>query len=305
MSEPIHLPLNDYDERDRRGRTQERSGQRNADPDGDSRDEDSRLDARRPRGFDDLLDSPREAQELRPRAVEPLLPNFEAARNRMAQAARSAAPEQPRSLGAAAAGNREMPSRENGPRAGRNREYNERRTAGTTPPANLPESAVGDQRPQPPELPGAITAKNSVERALTHVRQWLPYAQKILVPLLEGNIATAMTQLLHTTATVPTAEQRPAPSTAALERSVSEVVAHHRELRGQMSEQAVQLKRVEDQLERVREATDRNTLEQQELMEDLRASNRRLRTVLIGAVALLLLLGGAQAYTLYVLSQAH
>jgi len=38
-----------------------------------------------------------------------------------------------------------------------------------------------------------------------------------------------------------------------------------------MGEQNSSLKRVEDQLEMVREATDRNTLEQQELLEDLKA----------------------------------
>jgi hypothetical protein len=42
-------------------------------------------------------------------------------------------------------------------------------------------------------------------------------------------------------------------------------------LRDQVVEQNTSLKKVEDQLQHVREATDRNTLEQQELLEDLKA----------------------------------
>ena len=51
-------------------------------------------------------------------------------------------------------------------------------------------------------------------------------------------------------------------------------------------EQNTSLKRVEDQLEMVREATDRNTLEQQELLEDLKAFGSKVKMVVIIALGL-------------------
>jgi len=52
-------------------------------------------------------------------------------------------------------------------------------------------------------------------------------------------------------------------------------------------EQNGSLKRVEDQLEMVREATDRNTLEQQELLEDLKAVSNKMNTLAFIALGLL------------------
>jgi hypothetical protein len=58
-------------------------------------------------------------------------------------------------------------------------------------------------------------------------------------------------------------------------------------LREQFVEQNSSLKRVEDQLELVREATDRNTLEQQELLEDLKSVGNKVNIVAIVAIGLL------------------
>ena len=54
-----------------------------------------------------------------------------------------------------------------------------------------------------------------------------------------------------------------------------------------MGEQNSSLKRVEDQLEMVREATDRNTLEQQELLEDLKTVGNKVNTFALFALGLL------------------
>ena len=67
-----------------------------------------------------------------------------------------------------------------------------------------------------------------------------------------------------------------------------------------MQEQLTSLKRVEDQLERVREATDRNTLEQQELVEDLRSVGSRVSTF---AVIGLVLLAASLGLNIYFLIQ--
>jgi chromosome segregation ATPase len=88
-----------------------------------------------------------------------------------------------------------------------------------------------------------------------------------------------------------------------LERGLAEVRNSHRELRGQVQEQVTTLKRVEDHLERVREATDRNTLEQQELVEDLRSVGSRLSAFAI--VGLVLLLGSLGLNIYLVLQLQH
>jgi chromosome segregation ATPase len=74
---------------------------------------------------------------------------------------------------------------------------------------------------------------------------------------------------------------------APLEDGLAELQTGHRELRDQVMEQNSSLKRVEDQLEMVREATDRNTLEQQELLEDLKTVSNKVNTFAFVALVLL------------------
>jgi t-SNARE complex subunit (syntaxin) len=84
-----------------------------------------------------------------------------------------------------------------------------------------------------------------------------------------------------------------------VERGLAEVRNSNRELRTQVQEQGTTLKRVEDQLDRVREATDRNTLEQQELVEDLRAVGNRISTFAIIGVVLLLVSLALNGYLIF------
>ena len=135
--------------------------------------------------------------------------------------------------------------------------------------------------------------KTGIQRAFDALRSTIPLVQKLL-PLIDGNIASAVGALM-------TSHPHPAPPPAPpqvhidlepVERGLAEVRNSNRELRNQIAEQAANFKRVEDQLDRVREATDRNTLEQQELVEDLRAVGSRISTfALIGVVVLLISLG--------------
>jgi vacuolar-type H+-ATPase subunit I/STV1 len=85
---------------------------------------------------------------------------------------------------------------------------------------------------------------------------------------------------------------RPAPTPppvdlAPIEEGISSLQAQQHELRSQIADQNTSLKRVEDQLDMVREATDRNTLEQQELLEDLKSVGNKVN--IFAMVALLLL----------------
>lgn len=121
-----------------------------------------------------------------------------------------------------------------------------------------------------------------MQRAAQALRSAVPFVQRLL-PLLDGNIVTAISNVLNH-------QPKPAPpvSIAPIQQGISELQLQQRELSDQMAVQNASLKRVEDHLELVREATDRNTLEQQELMEDLKAVGKKVN--LVATVALTLLL---------------
>ena len=112
-------------------------------------------------------------------------------------------------------------------------------------------------------------------------RTILPIAQKVL-PLLDGNFGTAIANLL-----APRAHLQPAPpkvDLAPIEHSLVQMQSQYLAMGDQLVEQNRSLveqnrslRRVEDQLEAVREATDRNTLEQRELLEDLNAFRKKIR----------------------------
>jgi hypothetical protein len=153
------------------------------------------------------------------------------------------------------------------------------RALGAPPP---PGRALASQAAQPP-----IEVPSGIQRAVSALRAALPFVQRIL-PLLDGNIGTAVSNILapHHHAPPP---PPPAPPVdlAPIEDGLAHLQTEHRELREQVVEQNSSLKRVEDQLEMVREATDRNTLEQQELMEDLKGVGNKVNVFALVALGLL------------------
>ena len=150
------------------------------------------------------------------------------------------------------------------------------RALGAPPPGR----ALASQSAQPP-----IDVPSGVQRAVSALRAALPFVQRIL-PLLDGNIGTAVSNMLapHLHAPPPPA---PPVNLAPLEDGLAQLQTEQRELREQVVEQNSSLKRVEDQLEAVREATDRNTLEQQELMEDLKGVGTKVNVFALVALGLL------------------
>jgi hypothetical protein len=138
--------------------------------------------------------------------------------------------------------------------------------------------------PPPPgrSLPGATAPREpatGVQRAVNVLRSALPFVQRFL-PLLDGNAATTVTRILGH----KPPPQQPPVDLVPIEEGLADLQLRHSQLREQVMEQNTSLKRVEDQLEMVREATDRNTLEQQELLEDLRSFGAKVK---IGALVLL------------------
>jgi hypothetical protein len=159
----------------------------------------------------------------------------------------------------------------------------------------LPPSSLADTQralgAPPPGRALANTAANEpfevpsgIQRTITAIRAALPWVQRIL-PLLDGNIGTAVSNMMgphHRPSPPP-----PAVNLAPIQESLAELQAQQQELRDQVVEQNTSLKRVEDQLEMVREATDRNTLEQQELMEDLKVVGNKVNIFSLVALGLL------------------
>ena len=120
-------------------------------------------------------------------------------------------------------------------------------------------------------------------KALSVLRQALPVVKNLL-PLLEGNLLAAVSNLLTT--------RPPSPAKVDLtpiENQLTEMQLLQHDVRAKMAEHHMTLKRVEDQLEMVKEATDRNTMEQQELMEDLRAMGSKVNLFAAMLIGLLVL----------------
>ncbi len=117
------------------------------------------------------------------------------------------------------------------------------------------------------------------------LKQAMPFVQKLL-PLIDGNIATAVANLFanrtHMTPPAPPVDLTP------VHTQLTDLHTQHQELRTQIIEHTSSLKRVEDQLDMVREATDRNTLEQQELIEDLKAVGNKVNLFALLLFAMLI-----------------
>jgi len=144
----------------------------------------------------------------------------------------------------------------------------------------------------PPGRALSVTSQNEAEQssgmqwALGVMKQAVPFVQKLL-PLLDGQIASAVANLLtmrpHTPPPPPRVDLQP------IENSLADLQIQQGNIKEQLADQNASLKRVEDHLEMVREATDRNTLEQQELIEDLKTMGNRVNLLALLFLGLLVI----------------
>jgi len=149
-----------------------------------------------------------------------------------------------------------------------------------------PPPPPGRALPAPPPDPSG-QEPTAFQRAAQVLRSAIPYVQKLL-PLLDGNFATVVSNVLVPHPHTPPPPPPPPPvDLEPLEQGLAELKVQQRDLRVQILDQNSSLKRVEDQLESVREATDRNTLEQQELIEDLKAVGSKVNLFAVIAMVLL------------------
>lgn len=141
-------------------------------------------------------------------------------------------------------------------------------------PKDVPPPGRSLTEPSEPERAEPESDSSGGQRALNVLKQALPLMQKLL-PLIDGNIAMALGNLL-----APRQQSHVQVDLTPLESQVNRMQAMnqnlHQDLRGHITEHNTALKRVEDQLEMVKEASDRNTIEQQEMMEDLRSIGNKV-----------------------------
>lgn len=152
-------------------------------------------------------------------------------------------------------------------------------------------STAAQERPRKLQGRSAEPRPSTLQRAALMVRHAIPIAYKLL-PLLDGDFGTALTSFLAPPApAAPPAAPEPATPARVdltpINENIAELQTLHKDLRVQIVEQNSSLKRVEDHLQLVREATDRNTLEQQELLQDLKSMGAKVNVIAAIAIGLL------------------
>jgi len=135
----------------------------------------------------------------------------------------------------------------------------------------------------------------SIWRSLMHLRLLLPYIGKLL-PILEGNFSTALAPAQPAMAKPDLTELNQ--SIEVVNRGFLDLQAGNRDIRTHVQEQSVQLKRIDEQLIRLRESTERNTMEHQELVEDLRSASKLVRGLSTVMLALMIAVVAMVAFLL-------
>lgn len=127
-----------------------------------------------------------------------------------------------------------------------------------------------------------------MQRAVNALRATLPIVHQLL-PLLGGSIGAAMSNILspHPQMTPHTTPHTTPINLEPIEDDLAELKTQHRDLRNRLLEHHASLKRIEDQLETVREATNHNAREQTELAEDLQSIRKNVHRFAMIALTLL------------------
>jgi hypothetical protein len=114
---------------------------------------------------------------------------------------------------------------------------------------------------------------SGLQRTASVLRTVLPHLLRLL-PLLDGNIGSAVSNLLSSP--LPSPPPAPPVDLTPIEDGLEELQAEHRDLRSQILEQSAGLKRVEGRLEMMEQAAARYMLQQQELLKEQRDVGIRL-----------------------------
>lgn len=138
-----------------------------------------------------------------------------------------------------------------------------------------------------PNAPSAIESApppSHLRRTMHVLQKAVPLVQRLL-PLLEGNVAATVVNVL----TAQSAAPAPPVNLAPVEESVTKLRAQNRDLQDQLNGQNLSLKRLEQRLDAVREAADRTAVGQEELLATLKKTRKKANIVAFAALALLII----------------
>jgi hypothetical protein len=135
---------------------------------------------------------------------------------------------------------------------------------GEKPASDLPEAGRGSETMAMLPDPMRGLEDNAMLKTLLQFRMMMPYLSRMMEPQGEGDSAMAGLS-------------------AELKQSVGDLQLTQRDLRMTVQEQLVQMKRVEEEMHRMREATEKNTFESVELTLDMKS----VHSLVVKAVSVL------------------
>lgn len=143
-------------------------------------------------------------------------------------------------------------------------------------------------------------APSALHRTASVVRTVVPLVQKLL-PLLEGNVASAVANLM-----APRFMSPPTVDLAPVESSLLKLRSEIAVIHDKSAQQDVAFKRIDDQLQTVKETLERTVTEHQEVTEEVRKVRRSVMVVSIVSFLLLAVsIGLNVALYLYVKGTIH
>jgi len=138
---------------------------------------------------------------------------------------------------------------------------------------------------------------STLDKLMGVVRTALPIAQKVL-PLIDGQVATVVSNLLGP----PVSSRQAAQSLRPLQEGLEQLEQQHLELRSRVAGQGEMLKQIDEQLEAVRTLAQETAEEQQNLAE---ATEKMRRKVNFVAIAGLVLVAVALALNVFLVVQVR
>ena len=150
---------------------------------------------------------------------------------------------------------------------------------GEKPASDLPEAGRGSETMAMLPDPMRGLEDNAMLKTLLQFRMMMPYLSRMMEPQGEGDSAMAGLS-------------------AELKQSVGDLQLTQRDLRMTVQEQLVQMKRVEEEMHRMRDATEKNAFESSNLVEDMKSVYSLMKKTagVLGAVLAALI--GTAAYLL-------
>jgi hypothetical protein len=132
----------------------------------------------------------------------------------------------------------------------------------TPPPRRVPAVSSGSRASGRP----ATGLSNVLRKSLPHLLR--------LLPLLDGNVGSAVSNLINPPP--PTPPPAPPVNLDPIEDGLAALQAESGDLRGQIYEQNASLERIEGRLEQIENAAGHNSVVQQELLKELKTLDGKL-----------------------------